>query len=122
MGIPVELWRARIGSFRCRGSTPRGGGGQYAAGIATRLAAAYYSRHSKALVPATLTGPQCGAIFLLQVIVNGTCVLLRIVSRDHLARIFKMGATQTKGAGGIVQLTAWLLSGGGGARFVLVTA
>ena len=50
MGIPVELWRARIGSFRCRGSTPKG---HYAgvSDIAARLAAAYSCKHSK-LVPA----------------------------------------------------------------------
>ena len=88
MGIPVELWRARIGSFRCRGSTPKG---HYAgvSGIAARLATAYSCKHSE-LVPARSTAGRDGAIFLLRVIVNGTRVLLRIVSRHLLVRLFKM--------------------------------
>ena len=87
MGISVELWRARIGSFRCRGSTPKG---HYAgvSDIAARLAAAYSCKHSK-LVPASSTCGD-GAIFLLRVVVNGTRVLLRMMSRHLLVRLFKM--------------------------------
>ena len=128
MGIPVELWRARIGSFRCRGSTPKG---HYAgvSDIAARLAAAYSCKHNK-LVPAARTteGQGGAAIFLLRVVVNGTRVLLRMVSKHLLARLFKMADPDMKS----LQLnsrTASLLyngvaerDGGGVMRVMLVTA
>ena len=122
MGIPVELWRARIGSFRCRGSTPKG---HYAgvSDIAARLAAAYSCKHSK-LVPDR--GGGIAATYLLRVIVNGTRVLLRMVSRHILARLFKMADPDMKSLQ-LSSRTALLLCGSGtdlGAvmRVMLVTA
>ena len=121
MGIPVELWRARIGSFRCRGSTPKG---HYAgvSDIAARLAAAYKCKHSK-LVPARSTEGQGAAIFLLRVIVNGSRVLLRMVSRHLLVRLLKMADKSLQ----LSSRTASLLyneagRGGGVMRVMLVTA
>ena len=90
MGIPVELWRARIGSFRCRGSVPKGhcvG----VSGVTARLTAAYTSKHN--LVACT----RCyGDIFLLSVNVNGTFVSL-IVSRDLFLNVITAMRVFVKG-------------------------
>ena len=119
MGISVELWRARIGSFHCRASTPCRRHYAGVSGIAARLAADPAScKHHKVSEP--------GAIFLLRVIVNGTRVLLRMVSRHLLVRLFKMADPDTK----TLQLssrTALLLCGsrtdlGAVMRVMLVTA
>ena len=122
MGISVELWRARIGSFHCKGSTPRGHYAGVRSGIAAKLAAAYSCKHPK------VSSGLGGAIFLLRVIVNGTRVLLRMVSRHLLVRLFKMADSDA----GMKSLqlssrTASLLyneaeRGGGVMRVMLVTA
>ena len=88
MGIPVELWRARIGSFYCRASTPCRRHNAGVSGIVARLAADPSCKHHKVSEP--------GAIFLLRVIVNGTRVLLRVVSRHLLVRLFKMADPDMK--------------------------
>ena len=98
MGIPVELWRTRIGSFQCsRGATPKG---HYNGVFVDRLArardrpAALYSRQSKdQLVACSRSNTyDCpAAILLLKVVINGSYVLL-LASRSLLARILKMAA------------------------------
>ena len=89
MGIPVELWRARIGSFHCsRGATPKG---HYNRVFVDRLARASdrpaaYSRQSKDQLVAcsrSNTYDFPAAILLLKVVINGSYVLL-LASRDDM--------------------------------------
>ena len=127
MGIPVELWRARIGSFHCsRGATPKG---HYNRVFVDRLARASdrpaaYSRQSKDQLVAcsrSNTYDFPAAILLLKVVINGSYVLL-LASRSLLARILKMAAMMES-----LKLSSstasFLYSADGGVmRVVLVTA
>ena len=125
MGIPVELWRARIGSFHCsRGATPKG---HYNGVFVDRLARARdrlaaYSRQSKDHQLVACSRSDCpAAILLLKVVINGSYVLL-LASRSLLARILKMAA-MIESLKLSSSTASFLYSADGGVmRVVLVTA